>query len=407
MNHAFKTPRLRLLLPQIQAFVERELLPLETHFSTRPIAETFALCDAIRQKVKAEGLWGLHLPEEAGGAGLTLCEFGQVSEILARAPFFGQYTFGCQAPDIGNTELLHRFASKEIQAKFLEPLMQGSIRSCFSMTEPEFAGSNPTKMATTAVREGDEYVINGHKWFTTAAEGAAFAVVMAVTNPDAPSHVRASMFVVPTDSDGYEHVRNIPIFGETGAGWFSHAEIRYHQVRVPVSYLIGEEGAGFKLAQERLGTGRIHHCMRWIGISEKIFDLMCRRAATREISDGVMLAEKQTIQNWIAEARANINAARLMVLQTAQNIDEQGAAASRDEISAVKFFVSNIFLQTLDNAIQIHGGLGMTDDTILSHLWRHERGAKIYDGTDETHKQNLALSVLKQYGLDLKKKKHA
>jgi alkylation response protein AidB-like acyl-CoA dehydrogenase len=399
MEPIFLTERLKSLLPQIQQFVEQELLPLEPSFSHHHLKSTIQQLNAKRAQVKALGWWGLHLPEREGGLGLTLCEFGQVSEALARAPFFGHYVFNCQAPDIGNTELIHKFGSPEIKERFLKPLMDGQIRSCFSMTEPQFAGSNPTRMATTAVRDGDCYLINGHKWFTTAADGAAFAVVMAVTNPEAAPHQRASMILVPTDTPGFELVRNIPVFGEAGEGWFSHAEIRYKDCRVPVANLIGQEGEGFKLAQERLGPGRIHHCMRWVGIAEKALDLMCRFAATREVEDGVFLGEKQFVQGFIAESRVEIDAARMLVLRAAHNIDLFGQKAVRDQISGIKFYVANMFLRVLDRAIQVHGALGVTDDVILSMIYRHERGARIWDGADEVHKQSLARGILKNYGL--------
>ena len=404
MEAIFATERLRVLLPKVRQFIEDELIPLEASGHDRPFSETYKIIEQLREKVKDLGLWGLHLPENEGGLGLTLCEFGQLSEALAYTPY-GHITFNCQAPDIGNTELISQFASPEIKKRFLHPLAEGRIRSCFSMTEPEFAGSNPTKMGTTAVRDGDEYVINGHKWFTSSADGAAFAVVMAVTNPDAAPHKRASMIIVPTDTPGFKLVRNIPVFGEPGEGWASHAEVTYTDCRVPVSNLIGEEGAGFRLAQERLGPGRIHHCMRWVGISERAFDLMCVRAATREIEDDVMLGEKQFIQGFIAESRVEIDAARLLVLRTAHSIDELGAANVREQISGIKYYVANVVMRVLDRAIQVHGALGVTDDTILASLYRHERGSRIYDGADEVHKQNLALSILKKYGLDVKRKK--
>jgi alkylation response protein AidB-like acyl-CoA dehydrogenase len=404
MQNIFYTERLNELLPKVKAFVAEELLPLEKDHQHRSWKETFALLDAKREKVKQAGLWGLHLPKNEGGLGLTLCEFGQLSEVLARAPFYGHYSFNCQAPDIGNMELLSKFASKEINDRFLHPLLEGKIRSCFSMTEPEFAGSNPVQLATTAVRDGDEYVINGHKWFTTGAEGAAFAIVMAVTNLDAAPHQRASMIVVPTDTSGFNQVRNIAIFGEEGYGWASHAEINYENCRVPVSYRIGEEGMGFKLAQERLGPGRIHHCMRWVGMAEKALDMMCKRAATREIEHGKMLGEKQFIQGFIAESRIEIDASRLMVLNTAYQIDLQGAAAMRNQISGIKYYVANMVLKVLDRAIQVHGALGVTSDIILAELYKHERGARIWDGADEVHLQSLAQSILKSYGLDVKKK---
>ncbi len=400
MDNIFTTDRLRDLLPRVREFVASELIPLEPQFNHHDLAGLIEILNAKREKVKAAGLWNLHLPQHEGGLGLTLCEFGQVSEALAHAPFFGHYTFNCQAPDIGNTEMIGKFASPDIKTRFLQPLIEGKIRSCFSMTEPDFPGSNPTRMATSAVREGDEYVINGHKWFTSSADGAAFAVVMAVTNPDAAPHKRASMVIVPTDTPGFRFIRNIPVFGEAGMGWFSHAEIRYENCRVPASNLIGAEGEGFRLAQERLGPGRIHHCMRWIGQAEKAFDLMCRRAASREIEDGVMLGEKQFIQGFIAESRAEIDSARLYVLNTAHQIDQHGAPAVRDQIAGIKFLVANMFLRVLDRAIQVYGALGVTDDVILSAMYRHERGARIWDGADEVHKQSLGRNILKnQYGL--------
>lgn len=399
LESVFGTARLEKLLPQIREFVVNELIPLETDFLHQPLAQSIAILDQKRELVKKAGLWGLHLPEHEGGLGLSLCEFGQVSEALAWTPLYGHYVFGCQAPDIGNTEMIAKFGSPEIKKRFLAPLVKGEIRSCFSMTEPEYAGSNPTRLGTTAVRDGDDYVINGHKWFTSSAQGASFAVVMAVTNPEASPYQRASMIIVPTNTPGFEFVRNIPVFGDPGEGWFSHAEIRYNNCRVPVNNRVGEEGLGFKLAQERLGPGRIHHCMRWIGQAERAFDLMCRRAATREIAENVLLGEKQFIQGFIAESRVEIDAARLLVLRTARNIDLHGQAAIREEVSGIKFFVANMILRVLDRAIQVHGALGVTDDIILSAVYRHERGARIWDGADEVHKQSMAVAILKRYGL--------
>ncbi|GAB4053803.1 acyl-CoA dehydrogenase family protein [Spirosoma litoris] len=404
METIFTTERVRPLLVRVQEFVQTELIPLEDGFSHNNLGAIIPILDQKRELVKAAGLWGLHLSREEGGHGLTLCEFGQISEALAHAPFFGHYVFGCQAPDIGNTELLHKFASEELKERYLKPLMAGEIRSCFSMTEPDFAGSNPTRMATLAARDGNDYVINGRKWFTSSADGAAFAVVMAVTNPDAAPHQQASMIIVPTDTPGFNIERNIPVFGEAGEGWFSHAEVTYTNCRVPAANVIAGEGMGFRLAQERLGPGRVHHCMRWVGNAEKALDLMCKRAATREIEEGVMLGEKQFIQDFIAESRAEIDACRLYVLNTAHMIDTVGVSNVRDAVSAIKFYVANAFLRVLDRAIQVHGALGVTDDTVLSAMYRHERGARIWDGADEVHKQNLATNILKKYGLDIKQK---
>ena len=404
METLFATDRLRTLLPRIQGFVETELYPLETAEAlTRDFSHIEPVLLEKRQLVKRAGLWGLHLPEADGGLDLTLCEFGQISEVLARSPF-GHFVFNTQAPDIGNTELLHKYAPQHLKERYLKPLMQGEIRSCFSMTEPEFAGSNPTRMGTTAVKEGDDYLIDGHKWFTSSADGAAFIIVMAVTNPEAARHKQASQILVPMDAPGVTLVRNIPIMGHAGDSWASHAEMRYEQVRVPQANLIGTEGAGFLLAQERLGPGRIHHCMRFIGIAERSFDLMCRYAVSRELDEGTMLGDKQFIQGFIADSRAEIDAARLLVLRTARHIDEQGAAAVRDEISMIKFFTANMMLRVIDRAIQIHGALGMTSDILLSYWYTHERAARIYDGADEVHKVALARSILKRYGLNTQRK---
>ncbi len=405
METLFATSQTEALVPRIREFVLTELVPLETtEHLTGNFSTVARILDQKRELVRKAGLWGLQHSIGEGGLGLSLCEFGQVSEVLAWSPF-GHYTFNCQAPDIGNMELLHRHASATLREHYLEPLKEGHIRSCFSMTEPEFAGSNPTRLGTTAERDGDNWVINGHKWFTSSADGATFAIVMAVTNPDAAPHRRASMLLVPTDTPGFELVRNISIMGDPSDHWGSHAEVRYTDVRVPLGNLIGDEGAGFILAQERLGPGRIHHCMRWIGISERCLDLMCRRAATRELEEGVMLGEKQFVQGWIAESRAQIDAARLMVLRTAHNIDQRGAAAVRDQISEIKFFVADVMLTVIDRAIQTYGAMGITDDIVLPWYYRHERGARIYDGADEVHKTALARSILKGYGLDTRKSK--
>jgi len=398
MIELFATDKLKALYPKVKAFVEKELFPMENECVFKHWDEVKPLLDEKRAKAKALGLWAPYLSEKEGGLGLSMTEFGQISELLGRTPL-GHYSMNCQAPDIGNIELLHQFASADIKERFLQPLMKGEIRSCFSMTEPEFAGSNPVNMGTTAVLEGDEFVINGHKWFTSSADGASFAVVMAVTDPDASAYNRASMIVVPTDTPGFELVRNIPIMGDEGSGYISHAEIQYTNCRVPKSNLIGELGSGFMLAQQRLGPGRIHHCMRWIGICERAFDLMCKRAATRELRDGKMLGHQQTIQNWISESRAEINAARFMVLHAAEKMDREGSKSARMEISTIKFYVADILMKVLDRAIQVHGALGITDDLLLSFWYRHERGARIYDGPDEVHKASLARSILKGYGL--------
>jgi alkylation response protein AidB-like acyl-CoA dehydrogenase len=384
------------LLDRIKDFLRTQVYPLEPDFLQRPFRTLVPALTAKREEVKAMGLWAPHLPREHGGLGLTLSEFALVSEELGRTPI-GHYLFNCQAPDIGNMEILMAHGTAEQKEKYFVPLARGDVRSCFSMTEPEHPGSNPTWMSTAAVKEGDDYVINGHKWFTSSAEGASFAIVMAVTNPEASKYKRASQIIVPIPTAGFNLVRNINVMGDEGSDYASHAEVRYENCRVPRKNLLGREGEGFTIAQERLGPGRIHHCMRWIGICERAFDLMCSYAARRELSPGVLLGSRQNVQEWIAESRAEINAARLLVLQTARSIDRQGAAAVREDISLIKFFVAGILQQVLDRAIQVHGALGLTDATLLSYWYRHERAARIYDGPDEVHKTVVARSVLEKY----------
>jgi acyl-CoA dehydrogenase len=386
-------------LSQIRAIVREDLAPLEERFLREPFRALLPAMEVVRANVKAAGLWAPHLPREMGGMALPLADFARVSEALGWSPL-GHYAFNCQAPDIGNMELLHAHGTPAQQRRWLDPLARGELRSCFAMTEPEHAGSNPVWLSTTARREGDDYVIDGHKWFTSSADGAAFAIVMAVTDPHAPRpHERASQIIVPAGTPGFRIVRNLPVMGDEGDDYFSHAEVVFEGCRVPVENRIGPEGAGFLLAQERLGPGRIHHCMRWIGVCERAFDLMCRRAATRELSPGEPLGSKQAVQHWIAESRAEIDAARLMTLDAAAKIDRRGVRAARVEISTIKFFVAGVLQRVLDRAIQTHGAFGMTDDLLLSFWYRHERGARIYDGPDEVHKSLVAREILKGYGV--------
>ena len=387
-------------LGRVASFMEAEVYPLEPGVAQHGFRAALPKLEAARKKVKSLGLWCPQIPTQHGGMGLSLLEHGLVSAVLGRS-LLGHYVFNCQAPDAGNMEILIEHGTPEQKKKFLEPLLRGETRSCFAMTEPEHAGSNPTWMDTAATKDGNDYVINGHKWFTSSADGAAFAVVMAVTNPQSPPHQRASQILVPTNTPGFKRIKNLSVLGHVGEDHASHAEVRFDNCRVPQSNLLGKEGEGFAIAQERLGAGRIHHCMRWLGIAERAFELMCKRSAERELAPGKPLGTRQIIQSWIAESRAEINASRLMVLQAAWKIQNLGQRAAREEISCIKFFVADVLLKVLDRAIQTHGAMGLTPETPLAAFWAAERGARIYDGPDEVHKMVVARQILKKHGLQL------
>jgi alkylation response protein AidB-like acyl-CoA dehydrogenase len=392
--------RARDVVARVREFVRDEVIPIEPKLVGATFRDVLPDLTKARERARAAGLWAPFLPKDYGGLGLSLFDYAFVAEELGRSPL-GNYALHCQAPDVGNMELLLQHGSADQKKRWLEPLAAGRIRSCFSMTEPDNAGSNPVWMSTRAEKDGADYVITGRKWFTSGADGAAFAIVMAVTDAAAATYARASQIIVPTSTPGFRLVRNVPVMGEAGSDWASHGEVVYEGARVPQENRLGDEGAGFILAQERLGPGRIHHCMRWIGICERAMDLMCRRAATRALSPGKPLGTRQIVQAWIAESRAEIHAARLMVLSAAEAIDARGSHAARDEISMIKFFVAGVLQRVLDRAIQTHGALGLTDETPLAFWWRHERAARIYDGPDEVHKTSLAKRILKGYGLEI------
>jgi alkylation response protein AidB-like acyl-CoA dehydrogenase len=388
--------KMQTVTDMMDEFVDKELIPMEPEFLNRRFVDMLPQLEEKRRMVRQMELWAPPHPTEYGGMGLDLTGFALVSESLGRSPI-GHYVFGCQAPDAGNIEILHLHGTDEQKETYLGPLVEGRIRSCFSMTEVDMPGSNPVMLETTASKEGGDYVINGQKWYTSSADGAEFAIVMAVTHPEAPPYLRASMIIVPCNSPGFNLVRNIPVMGHEGSGWASHAEILYQSCRVPQENLLGGEGAGLVIAQERLGPGRIHHCMRWIGICNRAFSLMCSRALNRVISPDKKLASKQIIGSWIAECAADIQAARLMVLHAAWKMQRMGQKEAREEISLIKFFVANILQNVVDRALQVHGGLGMTDDTILAFFYRHERAARIYDGVDEVHKVSVARRILREF----------
>ncbi|MGN6432093.1 MAG: acyl-CoA dehydrogenase family protein [Gaiellaceae bacterium] len=377
------------------AFMDEHVLPNEAALA-REDDDAERLVAELRARAKAEGLWAPHIGPEAGGTGRGFLAYAYLNEVIGRT-VWGQLVFGCQAPDAGNAEILHMFGTDEQKERWLAPLVAGEIRSYFAMTEPEVSGADPTGLRATAIRDGDEWVIDGHKWFSSGAEGASFAIAMLVTDPDAPPHSRMSQIIVPTGAPGVEIVRPVSVFGHTGRGWSTHCEVRFSGVRVPISNTLGEPGAGFRIAQKRLGPGRIHHVMRWIGQMERAFELMCGRALEREAFGGP-LAEKQTVQNWIADSAAEIQACRLLTLQAAHRIDRGDEA--RVEISLIKFYAARVLNEVIDRAIQVHGALGLTDDTPLASMYLMARGGRIYDGPDEVHRMVVSRQILKAFAED-------
>jgi len=387
-------PEFEAKLEWMREFVKREVFPLEV-LETDEV--TFMrIVRSLQEQVKKEGLWAAHLPPELGGQGFGQVKLGLMHEIDGMSPW-APIVFGNQAPDSGNSEVLAGFGTPEQKERWLHPLLDGRLRSGFSMTEPDHAGSDPVEMSTAAVLEGDEWVINGHKWFTSNGMIADFLIVMAVTDPGAAPHERASMFVVPADTPGVKRVRNIPTMaGEHERFGYGHSEILYQDVRIPRENIVGRPGEGFRIAQLRLGPGRIHHCMRWLGQARRAFDLLCERALQREAFGGP-LAQKQTVQNWIADSAAEMHAARLMTLHAAWVIDRHGAPAARQEIALIKFYGATVLHDVIDRAIQVCGSLGYSSDLPLEEMYRHARAARIYDGPDEVHRQSVARLILKDH----------
>jgi alkylation response protein AidB-like acyl-CoA dehydrogenase len=356
------------------------------------LADDDALLSDLRARAKKEGLWAPHLPPEAGGTGQGFLAYAHLNEEIGRS-FVAQLVFNCQAPDAGNGEILHLYGTDEQKNRFLRPLVEGETRSFFSMTEPDVAGSDPTLLQMRAVRDNDEWALNGTKWFSTGAEGAGFGIVMAITDPDAEPHRRASQILVPADTPGLT-ITPVPVLGHRGRGWTTHCEVTYDDVRVPVSNTLGEIGEGFRIAQKRLGPGRIHHVMRWLGQMQRAFELMCERALEREAFGGP-LAEKQTVQNWIADSAAEIHACRLLTLDAAHKIDQGDEA--RVEVSLIKFYAARVLGDVIDRAVQVHGALGLTDRSPLAHMYTLARAGRIYDGPDEVHRMVVSRRILKEF----------
>jgi acyl-CoA dehydrogenase len=381
------------IVSRVRQFIETEVIPLEKFSDATPDGPPAAMIHAVRAKAKAAGLWGPQLAAEHGGMGLSLTEIVPVFEAAGRS-HLGPLALNCAAPDEGNMHLLHLFANAEQRERYLRPLAAGEVHSGFAMTEPApGAGSDPTMLQTSAVRDGDDWVINGHKWYTSGADGAAFLLIMARTNPDVPTHKGATIFIAPIETPGIEIVRRIPIMGLND--WGGHCEIRFHDLRLPNSAILGEEGQGFSLTQARLGPARLTHCMRWTGIAQRALEIATQYAVERH-AFGKSLSEHQSIQWMLADSATELHAGRLMIHQAAWLL-ERGEQA-RQETSMCKVFVAEAVNKVLDRAIQITGGLGISRDLPLSGWFEAARAFRIYDGASEVHRMVIARQVIRQYG---------
>lgn len=386
--------RTREYLDRLGAFMEGHVYPAEPVHAQQADeqggrTEATPVLQTLKREARDQGLWNLFLPDAEYGPGLAYVEYAPLAEMMGRSIELAPEATNCSAPDTGNMEVIHDFGTDEQKERWLAPLLDGEIRSCFSMTEPDVASSDPRNLETSIVSDGDEYVIDGTKWWSTGgiSTDCKVAIVMGVSRPEAPPKERYSMILVPMDSEGVEVVRDLSVFGYHDRG--GHAEIRYNQVRVQASNLIASEGAGYMIAQARLGPGRIHHSMRSIGMAERAFDLMVARAKERTAFGGP-IAEQGVVQDWIAEARWRIDQARLLVLYTAWLLDTVGNREARREISAIKVVAPRTMLWVLDKAIQVHGGAGVSDDTPLARMWAHGRTLRIADGPDEVHQMVIA-----------------
>jgi acyl-CoA dehydrogenase len=376
---------LRALKTRMKAFINDVVIPREPELMAED-SNSEAIAAQLKTEAKNTGLWALGHPAEIGGGGLPFMDFVYLNEVIGRS-HWGQWAVGSLS--MQDSIMLHQYASDDQRERFLEPLVAGEIYPSVGLTEPEVAGSDPTQMQAVALLDGDEWVISGHKWFTSGANRAAFTTVFAITEPDAEKHNKFSSIIVPTDTPGYEIVRVVPTMGHTGG---NHCEVNYNDVRVPYENLLGGRGQGFHIAQKRLGPGRIFHCMRWLGQAERAFELMCERAKTR-YAHGSYLAEKGDIQALIAESAAEIQAARMMTLDAARAIDSGSEA--RTEISLIKFWGARMLHNVVDRAIQVHGALGVTSDTPLEFMYREARYARLYDGPDEVHRMVVARRLVR------------
>jgi acyl-CoA dehydrogenase len=392
------------LREQLWAFMREYVFPAEEMLEAQ-VAEAGdpyhfepAIKDDLKAEARSRGLWNLFLPDPLLGGGLSNLQYAPLAEITGWSPSLAPEALNCSAPDSGNMELLTLFGTPSQKERWLVPLLAGEIRSAFSMTEPQVASSDASNIQTRIARDGDHYVINGRKWWTSGAvrDRCKLLIVMGVTSPEADRHRRQSMILVPKNTPGLEIVRSTSVFGYAHPSIGGHAEIIYDDVRVPADHLLGEEGSGFAIAQARLGPGRIHHCMRLLGQAERALDLMCRRVQER-VAFGKPLAEQGVVQEWIAESRIEIEQARLLVLKTAWLMDTVGSRGARTEIAAIKVAVPNVAAAVLDRAIQAFGAAGVSEDVPLAHFWTDARYLRIGDGPDEVHKRTVARQELRNH----------
>jgi acyl-CoA dehydrogenase len=396
------SPRGIELRDELQDLLDTRILPNEATFHAQIEASGDRhhhppLMEELKAEARERGLWNLFLPDEEHGAGLSNLDYAHLAELTGRSPLIAPEAINCAAPDTGNMEVLHMFGTSDQKREWLEPLLEGEIRSAFFMTEPDVASSDARNIRARIERDGDEYVINGRKWWSSGASSARcrIGIFMGVTDPDADTYRQQSMILVPMDTPGVRVVRDLPVFGHYD-GHGGHPEVEFVDVRVPAENLLSEEGDGFMIAQARLGPGRIHHCMRAIGMAERAFDLMCRRALVREPFGGP-IAQQGVFQHWVAQARVRIEQARLLTLKAAHLMDTVGNKGARLEISAIKIVAPTMAEWVIDKAIQTHGGAGFTDDTPLAMMWAHARTLRVIDGPDEVHEMALARRELKRY----------
>jgi acyl-CoA dehydrogenase len=394
------SPRSQELQDRLLEFMEERIYPAEAVYEEQILESGDPhfhppVMEELKAEARSRGLWNLFLPDERWGAGLTTLEYAPIAEITGRS-LIAPEALNCSAPDTGNMEVLSMFGTPEQQKQWLEPLLAGEIRSCFAMTEPAVASSDATNIEARIERQGDDYVINGRKWWSTGAldSRCKIAIFMGKTDPQAPRHRQQSMVLVPLDAPGVRIVRNLTVFGYTENQ--GHGEIVFENVKVPVSNLLAEEGSGFAIAQARLGPGRIHHCMRSLGAAERALELMCRRVTGR-VAFGEPLAAQGVIRHWIAQSRIEIEQARLLVLKAAWHMDTAGSKAARNEISAIKVVAPNVALRVVDRAIQAHGGAGVSQVVPLARMYAHLRTLRIADGPDEVHERTIALRELRKY----------